>query len=106
MRSLVLSPRHVLVVVGGHLLFTMPGAARAQRVVFGDSGINDQQGHVDIALTTSGLEARSIVVFPESTADLPSSLRQADTLHLTTEVHGAVATRRADPVMRALGQGS
>ncbi len=68
-------------------------------------GIPDQQGQSDIALMTSRLEARGIVVIPESTADLPMSVRQNDGMHLTEEGHREVAARLVDAVIRALGQG-
>ncbi len=67
-------------------------------------GISPQQGQANLAEITSRLEARGIVVIPESTQDIPMSERQADGLHLTPEGHQAVAARLVDPVMRALGQ--
>jgi acyl-CoA thioesterase I len=69
------------------------------------SGISEQQGQADIALMTSRLQTRGIIVIPESTSDLPMSVRQADGKHLTPEGHRLVATRLLDQVMRALGQG-
>jgi acyl-CoA thioesterase-1 len=69
------------------------------------NGISEQQGQADIALMTSRLQARGVVVIPESTSDLPMSMRQADGKHLTPEGHRAVAARLLDEVTHALGQG-
>jgi acyl-CoA thioesterase-1 len=68
-------------------------------------GISESQGQADIATMTSRLQARGVVVIPESTQDIPMSERQPDGKHLTPEGHRVVATRLVDPVVRALGQG-
>jgi len=64
-------------------------------------GISKQQGQADWAVMASRLRARGIVVIPESTQDLPMSVRQAD-MHLTPEGHRVVAARLLNRVMAAL----
>jgi acyl-CoA thioesterase I len=67
-------------------------------------GISQAQGQADIATMTTQLQARGITVIPESTQDIPTSMRQADGKHLTPEGYRMVAERLLDPVTRALGQ--
>jgi len=69
-------------------------------------GISESQGQADIATMTSRLQARGVVVIPESTQDIPMDQRQPDGKHLTPEGYRVVAARLLDPVMRALGQGN
>jgi acyl-CoA thioesterase I len=66
------------------------------------AGISQAQGQADIATMTQRLEARHIIVIPESTQDIPPNLRQPDGKHLTPQGHNVVAARLIDSVVQAL----
>lgn len=65
-------------------------------------GVSETRGRADAATMTSRLQARGVIVIPESSLVIPMNPRQSDSVRSTAVGHRVVAERLVDPLMRAL----